>query len=105
MSDLADTPNPASHSPPPRALISWSLIGKRLFMTMNLMTFIDEKPRRNPTLEEQALARIHRLGQTREVTTVRFYIRNSFEEVRPNLDSIWNKLADSPTVASDRASG
>ncbi|KAK4144470.1 SNF2 family N-terminal domain-containing protein [Dichotomopilus funicola] len=34
----------------------------------------------NPTLEEQALARIHRLGQTREVTTVRFYIRDSFEE-------------------------
>ena len=35
---------------------------------------------RNPTIEEQALARIHRLGQTREVTTVRFYIRDSFEE-------------------------
>ena len=36
---------------------------------------------RNPTLEDQALARIHRIGQTREVTTVRFYIRDSFEEV------------------------
>lgn len=36
---------------------------------------------RNPTLEEQALARIHRLGQTQEVTTVRLYIRDSFEEV------------------------
>lgn len=36
---------------------------------------------RNPTLEEQALARIHRLGQLQEVTTVRFYIRDSFEEV------------------------
>jgi hypothetical protein len=35
---------------------------------------------RNPTVEEQALARIHRIGQTREVTTVRFYIRDSFEE-------------------------
>ena len=35
---------------------------------------------RNPTLEEQALARIHRLGQKKEVTTVRFYIRDSFEE-------------------------
>lgn len=35
---------------------------------------------RNPTIEEQALARIHRIGQTREVTTVRFYIRNTFEE-------------------------
>ncbi|KAL2272216.1 hypothetical protein FJTKL_07369 [Diaporthe vaccinii] len=38
------------------------------------------EPHWNLTLEEQALARIHRLGQTREVTTVRFYIRNFFEE-------------------------
>lgn len=38
---------------------------------------------RNPTLEEQALARIHRIGQKREVTTLRFYVRDSFEEVGP----------------------
>jgi len=38
---------------------------------------------RNPTLEEQALARIHRIGQTQEVTTIRFYVRDSFEEVNP----------------------
>ena len=38
------------------------------------------EPHWNPTVEEQALARIHRIGQTREVTTVRFYIRDSFEE-------------------------
>ncbi|KAI6084099.1 SNF2 family N-terminal domain-containing protein [Hypoxylon rubiginosum] len=38
------------------------------------------EPHWNPTLEEQALARIHRLGQTREVTTVRLYMRDSFEE-------------------------
>lgn len=41
---------------------------------------------RNPTLEDQALARIHRIGQTKEVTTVRFIVRDSFEEVR-NEDS------------------
>jgi hypothetical protein len=35
---------------------------------------------RNPTIEEQALARIHRIGQKHEVTTIRFYIRDSFEE-------------------------
>ncbi|KAF0315663.1 WD domain-containing protein [Colletotrichum asianum] len=38
------------------------------------------EPHWNPTLEEQALARIHRLGQSREVTTVRLCVRNSFEE-------------------------
>ena len=36
---------------------------------------------RNPTLEDQALARVHRLGQKREVTTIRFIVKNSFEEV------------------------
>lgn len=35
---------------------------------------------RNPTIEDQALARIHRIGQEQEVTTVRLYVRDSFEE-------------------------
>ncbi|KAI1748343.1 SNF2 family N-terminal domain-containing protein [Xylaria castorea] len=38
------------------------------------------EPNWNPTLEEQALARVHRLGQKKEVTTVRYYIRDTFEE-------------------------
>jgi SNF2 family DNA or RNA helicase len=38
------------------------------------------EPHWNPTIEEQALARIHRIGQLKEVTTIRFYIRDSFEE-------------------------
>ncbi|KAK4163801.1 SNF2 family N-terminal domain-containing protein, partial [Cladorrhinum sp. PSN259] len=38
------------------------------------------EPHWNPTQEDQALARIHRMGQTREVTTVRFVVKNSFEE-------------------------
>ncbi|KAI0459294.1 SNF2 family N-terminal domain-containing protein [Xylaria acuta] len=38
------------------------------------------EPHWNPTLEEQALARVHRMGQTKEVTTVRLYVRGSFEE-------------------------
>ncbi|KAM0231289.1 hypothetical protein ACHAPO_008672 [Fusarium lateritium] len=37
------------------------------------------EPHWNPTTEEQALARIHRIGQTQEVTTVRFFMRDSFE--------------------------
>ena len=40
------------------------------------------EPQWNPTLEEQALARVHRLGQTRTVTTVRFIMRGTIEEVR-----------------------
>lgn len=38
------------------------------------------EPHWNPTLEDQALARIHRIGQEQEVTTMRFYVRDSFEE-------------------------
>lgn len=38
--------------------------------------------RRNATLEEQALARIHRLGQKKDATTVRFFKHDSFEEVQ-----------------------
>lgn len=40
------------------------------------------EPQWNPTVEEQALARIHRMGQTKEVTTVRFFMEQSFEQVR-----------------------
>ncbi|KAK3989051.1 SNF2 family N-terminal domain-containing protein [Cladorrhinum sp. PSN332] len=38
------------------------------------------EPHWNPTQEDQALARIHRIGQQQEVTTVRFVVKNSFEE-------------------------
>jgi len=39
------------------------------------------EPQWNPAIEEQALARVHRLGQTRDVTTVRFVIDESIEKV------------------------
>ncbi|KAI1742970.1 SNF2 family N-terminal domain-containing protein [Xylaria scruposa] len=52
------------------------------------------EPHWNPTLEEQALARIHRLGQTREVTTVRFYIRDSFEEQVIKIQESKKQLAN-----------
>lgn len=51
------------------------------------------EPHWNPTLEEQALARIHRLGQTKEVTTVRFYVRDSFEEQVMKLQESKKRLA------------
>jgi SWI/SNF-related matrix-associated actin-dependent regulator of chromatin subfamily A3 len=40
------------------------------------------EPQWNPTVEEQALARVHRMGQTKEVTTIRFVMADTFEEVR-----------------------
>jgi SWI/SNF-related matrix-associated actin-dependent regulator of chromatin subfamily A3 len=38
------------------------------------------EPQWNPMMEEQALCRVHRMGQTKEVTTIRYRIKNSFEE-------------------------
>ncbi|KAF7449421.1 HepA Superfamily II DNA-RNA helicase- SNF2 family [Pyrenophora tritici-repentis] len=38
------------------------------------------EPQWNPSLEDQALARVHRLGQTRPVTTIRYVMEDSFEE-------------------------
>ncbi|KAJ0423597.1 SNF2 family N-terminal domain-containing protein [Aspergillus carlsbadensis] len=40
------------------------------------------EPQWNPNIESQALARVHRLGQTREVTTTTFIIKDSIESVR-----------------------
>ncbi|KAI0600378.1 SNF2 family N-terminal domain-containing protein [Biscogniauxia sp. FL1348] len=50
-----------------------------LTLTVATRAYLME-PHWNPTLEDQALARIHRMGQTREVTTVRFSVRDTFEE-------------------------
>ncbi|KAK0622598.1 SNF2 family N-terminal domain-containing protein [Immersiella caudata] len=51
------------------------------------------EPHWNPTLEDQALARIHRMGQKREVTTVRFYVRDTFEKRVLELQGLKKKLA------------
>lgn len=40
------------------------------------------EPQWNPMSESQALDRIHRLGQQSEVETIRFVMRDSWEEVR-----------------------
>lgn len=45
------------------------------------------EPQWNPTVEEQALARVHRMGQTKEVTTICFVMEGTFEEVRCSLYS------------------
>ena len=48
------------------------------------------EPQWNPSLEDQALARVHRIGQTRPVTTIRYFMEDSFEEVR-NQPQIHNE--------------
>ena len=39
------------------------------------------EPHWSPFVEQQALARIHRIGQQRPVTTIRYVMRGSYEEV------------------------
>jgi SNF2 family DNA or RNA helicase len=47
------------------------------------------EPHWNPSVEQQALARIYRMGQKRKVTTIRYIMRNSFEDVRiQQIDAI-----------------
>ena len=41
------------------------------------------EPQWNPMVEDQALDRVHRIGQEKEVTTVRYIVNNTLEEVRP----------------------
>lgn len=36
-------------------------------------------------VEEQALNRVHRIGQDRDVVAVRYIVRDSIEEVRPGF--------------------
>ncbi|EXJ71754.1 uncharacterized protein A1O5_05564 [Cladophialophora psammophila CBS 110553] len=62
-------------------LVSITCGGTGLDLTAASRAYLLE-PQWNPMIEEQALSRIHRLGQTKEVKTIRYRVRNSFEEVR-----------------------
>ncbi|KAI1399171.1 SNF2 family N-terminal domain-containing protein [Hypoxylon fuscum] len=54
------------------------------------------EPQWNPSIEEQALARVYRLGQTRDVTTVRFIMDESIEkyvlDIQDNKKELINLL-------------
>jgi len=45
-------------------------------------------------IEEQALSRVHRVGQQRHVTTIRYLMRDSFEEQIVDLQKRKRMLAD-----------
>lgn len=59
---------------------SWLIAASRLDLTAASRGYLLE-PHWNPMIEEQALCRVHRVGQTRPCTTIRYIMRDSFEEV------------------------
>lgn len=52
------------------------------------------EPQYNPAAVAQAIDRVHRLGQTREVTTVQFIMKESIEEKIAELAKKKQQLAD-----------
>jgi hypothetical protein len=52
----------------------------RLTLTAASRVYLLE-PQWNPSLEEQALARIYRIGQKQDVITIRFLMKDSIEKV------------------------
>ncbi|KAF2178931.1 hypothetical protein K469DRAFT_597911 [Zopfia rhizophila CBS 207.26] len=65
------------------------------------------EPQWNPSIEEQAMARVHRIGQTQVVTTIRYVMENSLEEHILNVQDRKKLLAtlllcnDSSSQVSD----
>ncbi|KAH7308821.1 SNF2 family N-terminal domain-containing protein [Rhexocercosporidium sp. MPI-PUGE-AT-0058] len=60
-------------------LVSITCGGAGLDLTAASRAYLME-PHWNPMIEEQALCRVHRVGQKRSVTTIRYLMRDSFEE-------------------------
>ncbi|KAH8590621.1 SNF2 family N-terminal domain-containing protein [Bisporella sp. PMI_857] len=60
-------------------LVSITCGGAGLDLTAGSRAYLLE-PHWNPMIEEQALCRVHRVGQKRGVTTIRYLMRDSFEE-------------------------
>ena len=74
-------------------LISIMAGGLGLNLTAGSKVYVME-PQFNPAAEAQAVDRVHRLGQTREVFTYRFIMKNSFEEKMLDLQRKKQNLAD-----------
>jgi len=74
-------------------LISIRAGGLGLNLTTASKAYVME-PQYNPAAEAQAVDRIHRLGQTREVTITKFIMKDSFEEQMLMLQKRKTELAD-----------
>ncbi|KAL8985037.1 MAG: hypothetical protein Q9177_004540 [Variospora cf. flavescens] len=74
-------------------LISIGAGGLGLNLTTGSKVYMME-PQFNPAAEAQAVDRVHRLGQTREVTITRYIMEGSFEEKMLALQKKKQRLAD-----------
>ncbi|TQV98759.1 hypothetical protein V2A60_007539 [Cordyceps javanica] len=74
-------------------LVSIMAGGLGLNLTSGNNVYVME-PQFNPAAEAQAIDRVHRLGQKRPVKTVRYIMRNSFEEKMVELQDKKTKLAN-----------
>lgn len=73
-------------------LVSINAGGLGLNLTTANKVYVME-PQYNPAAEAQAIDRVHRLGQKREVETVRYVMNHSFEEKMLELQEKKRKLA------------
>ncbi|KAF8863176.1 hypothetical protein BDZ45DRAFT_712462 [Acephala macrosclerotiorum] len=73
-------------------LVSITAGGLGLNLTTANKVYVME-PQYNPAAEAQAVDRVHRLGQKREVETVRYIMNDSFEEKMLELQEKKKKLA------------
>ncbi|KAL2753446.1 hypothetical protein ACRALDRAFT_2111359 [Sodiomyces alcalophilus JCM 7366] len=82
-------------------LVSITAGGLGLNLTAATNVYVME-PQYNPAAEAQAIDRVHRLGQKRPVRTVRYIMRNSFEEKMLELQDKKKKLASLSMDGKDR---
>ncbi|KAI5463322.1 SNF2 family DNA-dependent ATPase [Mariannaea sp. PMI_226] len=87
-------------------LVSIMAGGLGLNLTAGNNVYVME-PQYNPAAEAQAIDRVHRLGQKRPVRTIRYIMRDSFEEKMLELQEKKKKLAslsmDGQNKALDKA--
>ncbi|ORX71187.1 hypothetical protein DL89DRAFT_274426 [Linderina pennispora] len=57
----------------------------------------------NPSVEHQAIDRVHRLGQTKPVSVTRYFVRDSIEEKILKLQQRKGKIVDISLMDKERA--
>ena len=70
-----------------------------LFLTLSLLLSLSYT--RNPAVEDQAIDRVHRLGQTREVSVKRYVVADTVEERLVRVQEKKREVADGALNMSD----